>query len=337
LNKAKAMLPISYNDVTGPDKGQIGRATKGAATGLLGKAYLYRKQWQKAADEFSLLINGPDLNIYSLVSNYRDNFTTLNENNSESLFEVQFATTDQVGGSVANWFQEPTANEKQITAEAANYSHLGWTDFLPTQWLYNEYKIEKTKDNKTDPRLIATIASYEPADQDTMYYGTGWLTRNYDVNAMYIRKYTNDGTPGYTTELAGDPISGINFRVLRYADILLMYAEALNELNRTNEAYPYIQQVRNRANLPDLATTKPGLTQVQMRDQISHERVLEFAIEGTRAEDLIRWGWFYDATKLAELKSHDAEFNTWTSGREYLPIPQNELDINKNLSRNSAN
>jgi hypothetical protein len=154
---------------------------------------------------------------------------------------------------------------------------------------------------------------------------------------MYIRKYTNDGTPGYTAELAGDPISGINFRVLRYADILMMYAEALNELNRTSEAYPFIQQVRDRVKLPDLAVTKPGMTQAQMRDQISHERVLEFSIEGTRAEDLIRWGWFYDATKLAELQAHDAEFSTWTTGREYLPIPQNDLDINKNLSRNSAN
>ena len=155
---------------------------------------------------------------------------------------------------------------------------------------------------------------------------------------MFIRKYTNDGTPGITSDLpGGNPASGINFRVLRYADILMLYAEALNELGKTSEAYTYIQQVRNRVNLPDLAVTKPGMNQAQMRDQLAHERALEFAIEGQRVDDLIRWGWFYDAAKLAELQSHDAEFNTWTSGREYLPIPQNELDNNKNLSRNSAN
>ena len=108
-----------------------------------------------------------------------------------------------------------------------------------------------------------------------------------------------------------------------------MYAEVLNETGKTAEAYPYIQQVRTRANLPDLATVKPNMTQAQMRDQLAHERALEFAIEGQRINDIIRWGWLYDPAKLAELKTHDADFNTWTPGNEYLPIPQTELDVNK--------
>ena len=78
-----------------------------------------------------------------------------------------------------------------------------------------------------------------------------------------------------------------------------MYAEVLNETGKTAEAYPYIQQVRTRAKLPDLATVKPGMTQAQMRDQLAHERALEFAIEGQRINDIIRWGWLYDPTKLA--------------------------------------
>jgi hypothetical protein len=117
----------------------------------------------------------------------------------------------------------------------------------------------------------------------------------------------------------------------------MMYGEVLNELNRTAEAYPYIQQVRSRAHLADLAVVKPNMTQAQMRDQIAHERALEFAIEGQRINDLIRWGWFYDAGKLAELKTHDVDFNTYQPGNEYLPIPQQELDVNKNLLPNSAN
>lgn len=116
-----------------------------------------------------------------------------------------------------------------------------------------------------------------------------------------------------------------------------MYAEVLNETSRTAEAYQYIQQVRTRAKLADLATVRPGMTAVEMRDQLAHERALEFAIEGQRINDLIRWGWFYDATKLAELKTHDVDFNTWTPGNEYLPIPQEELDVNKNLLPNPAN
>jgi hypothetical protein len=74
-----------------------------------------------------------------------------------------------------------------------------------------------------------------------------------------------------------------------------------------------------------------------MRDQLAHERALEFSIEGQRINDLIRWGWFSDATKLALLKTHDADFNSYAAGNEYLPIPLRELDVNKNLLPNSAN
>ena len=116
-----------------------------------------------------------------------------------------------------------------------------------------------------------------------------------------------------------------------------MYAEVLNETGKTAEAYPFIQQVRARASLPDLATTKPNMTQAQMREQIAHERALEFAIEGQRIHDLVRWGWFDNATKLAELKTHDTDFNSYTKGNEWLPISQRELDVNKNLSPNPAN
>jgi hypothetical protein len=116
-----------------------------------------------------------------------------------------------------------------------------------------------------------------------------------------------------------------------------MYAEVLNETGNTTGAYPLIQQVRTRAKLPDLATAKPNLTQAQMRDQLAHERALEFAIEGQRIVDIIRWGWLNDPAKLAELKTHDADFNTYTPGNEWLPIPQSELDVNKNLLPNPAN
>ncbi|MCQ6957223.1 RagB/SusD family nutrient uptake outer membrane protein [Mucilaginibacter sp. JC4] len=86
-----------------------------------------------------------------------------------------------------------------------------------------------------------------------------------------------------------------------------------------------------------MATTKPGMSQAGMREQLGHERALEFAIEAQRINDIIRWGWLYKADKLAELKTHDVEFNTWTPGNEYLPVPQTELDVNRNLKPNPAN
>jgi len=333
LQAAEASLPISYDNVDGLDKGEKGRATKGAAAGLLGKAYLYRKDYAKAGAQFEKFLAGGALNnVYSLVPDYRDNFKDINENNSESLFEVQFT---EGKGTDINWCCEPTSSWKQVQAISVTYGMegAGFSDYLPTRWIYDEYKKEKTVDGKDDPRLLVTIASYEPADNSVLAYGKPWWNPQ---TSIYPRKYTNDGVGnGKPVEVAAE--SGINYRVLRYADILLMYAEVLNETNKTDQAYPYIQQVRARANLPDLATAKPNMTQAQMRDQLAHERALEFAIEGQRINDLIRWGWFYDPVKLAELKAHDPDFNTWTPGNEYLPIPQGELDVNKNLKPNPAN
>ena len=330
---AASMLPVNYLDVNGPDAGDIGRATKGAATGYLAKANLYRKNWQAAADGFAQLISGP-LAVYSLVPNYRDNFLQVNENNAESLFEVQFASPSEVGGADMNWAGEPLATWKQVSAQAVTYGadEFGYSDFLPTQWLYDAYKSEETVDGGIDPRLLTTIASYEPEANSTTIYGNEWP---YAEDKIYPRKYTRDGFPGIANEF--DFNSGINYRLMRYADVLLMYAEALNELGRTEEAYGYIQQVRDRANLPDLAEVRPGMSQEEMRDQIAHERALEFALEGSRINDIIRWGWLYDTEKLAELQAHDPEFNSWSPGNEYLPVPQRELDVNPNLSPNPAN
>lgn len=332
---AESNLPVSYDNVVGMDKGQKGRATKGAAAGMLGKAYLFRKDWAKAGAQFEkFFAGGPLATVYSLMPNYRDNFRDLVENNQESLFEVQFT---QGLGTDFNWTGDPTTAWKQVSAVGVTYGMegAGFSDYLPTRWIYNEYKKERTVDDKSDPRLLATIASYEPADNSITAYGRPWFNPQ---DRIYPRKYTNDGVGnGKPDEFSPFAESAVNYRILRFADILLMYAEVLNETGRTAEAYSYIQQVRSRAKLPNLATVKPGMSQSQMRDQLAHERALEFAIEGQRINDLIRWGWFSNPAKLAELKSHDADFNTYTPGNEYLPIPQGELDVNKNLKPNSAN
>ena len=106
LQTAETNLPVSYANVDGPDNGQKGRATKGAAAGLLGKAYLYKKDYANAAIQFEKFFTGPLQGVYSLMADYRDNFKDINENNSESLFEVQFAS----GGSSDNWCCEPNSN-----------------------------------------------------------------------------------------------------------------------------------------------------------------------------------------------------------------------------------
>lgn len=327
FKSAADLLPISYSN---PD--DKGRATKGAALGYLGKTYLFTKDFTNAKDTFKKVI---DLGVYSLVPNYRDNFTDTNENNSESLFEVQFSRS--AGGVDLGWGGAPATGWGKTSARAITYGPraFGWTDVQPTFVLLNEFQQEKTKTNALDPRLEATIFYNKPGgmqlygqDFATFYAGNAG-----DLNDIFCKKYQNsDGA--YANEY--DWRSGINERLLRYADILLMYAECLNETSDTSGAYTYIQMVRDRVNLPTLATTKPNMTQVQMREQIGHERFLEFALEGHRFDDIRRWGWLEDPAKLAWLKSRDAEFNSYVAGREFFPIPQLERDNNPGTSQNDG-
>jgi starch-binding outer membrane protein, SusD/RagB family len=328
---ASELLPNSYVGLTGLDAGQKGRATKGAALGYLGKAYLFTKDFTNARTTFKQVI---DLGVYSLVSNYRDNFTTANENNLESLFEVQFSR--DAGGVDLGWGGAPASGWGKTSARAITYAPraFGWTDVQPTWALFNEFQEEKTKTGDVDPRLDATIFYNKPG---TKLYGRDfaafYASSPGDLNDLFCRKYQNsDGE--FADEY--DWRSGINERLLRYADILLMYAETLNETGDTPGAYTYIQMVRNRVNLPDLSVTKPGMNQDQMREQIGHERFLEFPLEGHRFDDIRRWGWLQNPTKLAWLKARDAEFNSYTAGREYFPIPQLEMDNNPGTIQNDS-
>lgn len=328
---AAELLPNSYVGVTGPDAGQKGRATKGSALGYLGKAYLFTKDFSNARTTFKQVI---DLGVYSLVANYRDNFTTANENNLESLFEVQFSR--DAGGVDLGWGGAPASGWGKTSARAITYAPraFGWTDVQPTWALFNEFQEEKTKTGDVDPRLDATIFYNKPG---TKLYGRDfaafYASSPGDLNDLFCRKYQNsDGE--FADEY--DWRSGINERLLRYADILLMYAETLNETGDTPGAYTYIQMVRNRVNLPDLSVTKPGMNQDQMREQIGHERFLEFPLEGHRFDDIRRWGWLQNPTKLAWLKTRDAEFNSYTAGREYFPIPQLEMDNNPGTKQNDS-
>lgn len=331
FKKAADKLPVRYSDVTGPDKADIGRATKGAAMAFLGKAYLFNKKYTEAAAQFKAVI---DQNIYSLVSNYRDNFTEVNENNSESIFEVQFSR--DAGGKELGWGGAPQPGWGKTSARAITYAPrgFGWTDVQPTRSVFNEFLQEKTTTGDDDPRLVATILYNKPG---LMLYGqlfsTKYASNPADLNDLFCRKYQNDDS-GRPDEF--DWRSGINERIMRYADVLMMYAECLNELNQTTEAYPLIQQVRSRVGLPNLAIVKPGMTQAQMREQIAHERLLEFSLEGHRFDDIHRWGWLQDAAKLADLKARDPEFNTYAPGREYFPIPQREIDINPGYKQNTG-
>jgi starch-binding outer membrane protein, SusD/RagB family len=322
LDEASKLLPVSYS---GND---LGRATKGAALAFLGKSYLFNQKHDLAMAKFKEVMN---LGVYDLVSNYGDNFTEANENNKESIFEIQFSR--EVGGTTLGWVSSPASDWSKTTARAITFgpAPFGWNDAAPTRWIVDEFLKEKTTSGQDDPRLRATIYYNYPGC--TLYGQSFQTVYAADLNKLGVKKYGN-GDSNRPDEK--DWRSGINERLMRYADVLLMYAECANEQGNTAECAKYIQQVRNRAGLPNREAEFAALSKEQMRDRIAHERALEFALEGHRFDDIRRWGWLQNPTKLAELKTHDPEFNSYVAGREYFSIPQAEIDVNKKLRQNDG-
>ncbi|MCI5080493.1 MAG: RagB/SusD family nutrient uptake outer membrane protein [Saprospiraceae bacterium] len=328
LQEAIARLPLSYNDVTGADAGQEGRATKGAAQSLLGMTYLYEGNYSDALPLFREVVNS---NQYALADNYFDLFSqdpAVEQSNPGRIFWAEFTTSEN---AEFNWGGDPNVNWRQFLALTPTYSVGDFFDFFPTEFLYNEMRKELTVDGTLDPRYHATILSYEPEEGYTTAYGVDWFERGFGENDYYIKKYTNavNGTDAFT--------SGFNYHIIRYADVLLLYAECLANSGNIAEAASYVQQVRDRANLPDREAEFAAYSLDQFMDQLEHERIMELAIEGKRWYDIKRWGLLENAAELEELQSHDFEFNTYSEGKDILPIPQTELDRNPNLVGNSAN
>lgn len=367
-----AMADLPINDFSGKPDGyganDIGRATKGAAAAYLAKSLMISQKfnspadklvWEEAATILKDIID-QKYGSYSLIANYRQNFTKELQNNRESLFEVQFDDTGVSGSNLDNsWSGEPALDNTKTSGKAKTYAPLpgfGWGDVTPSNWIYEEFLKEKTVDGKNDPRMDASLfykhflkdknGNDSIEDPNYKVYGKTWTEANltlrtdYQVKQIYnvhIRKYLNDETQSNENDWR----SGIHERIMRYADVVLLYAETQNELDNRAECANYLKLVRDRANLPDRTTEFSGFTKAQMRDQIAHERALEFCFEAQRYVDILRWGWFKDGVADANgkayidvLKEHDPEFGNWKPGREVFGIRQDELNSNKNLVQN---
>lgn len=327
LTEAAAALPLSY---TGDN---IGRATRGAAYGMLGRVHLQQKEYQQAVDALAWLITGPGASLYNLMPNFADNFKHTTENNVESVFEIQFKMRAENSGE-----DGPTSNVGTSRAPFFGPPGHGFNDANMHRWVVHEFLKENTVGGQRDPRLAVTALydSTDPRGPDfTLVYGSTFTSKNYNndiKNRVWYHKYLDDYFRINEFEIFNSPI---NFRVIRFADVLLMYAEALNGLGRTNDAYPFVDRVRERAGLAKLSVTRPGLNQAQFLQQLMHERITELTGESLRWNDLARWGYFDDQAKLNELKARDPEFNNFVIGRnKYMPIPQSEIDINPNLIQN---
>lgn len=310
------------------DAKDIGRATWGAATAMLGKALLFTKKWTEAATEFKKIIDKPAL--YQLVTSYQDNFLEAGNNNKESIWELQYQSTP-----TGNWGTSGTANPLRGQAWEADVAPVGYTSQGTTtvnQWVYNLFLEQKTNDNKIDPRAYATIVWDYPGAK---VYQDDFTTALNGANRskIWVRKYLNyDRTSSLTPGSWG--YANNNRRMIRLADVLLMYAEAQNEAAAPDAtAYAAINRVRARANVPDIT---PGLSQDAFRTAVRRERILELALEGDRVFDLLRWG-----TMAAVFTAHP-EYRSNSGGvfvagkHEYLPIPQNDISANPKIKQNNG-
>lgn len=287
-------------DYTAP---QVGRATKGAAQALLGKAYLYQEKFPEAAAVLENVINSGQYHLYGTqgTEKYENLFEYVAENGPESVFEVQYIGAEGAGfdclqcseGNVAVGFQG-----------IRNYSgplfESGYSFNVPVQETYDAFS---ENDLRRDVSILDIVAWAEEtgASYSEGYKHTGFFNRKY-----LPRKNDNEGDPNLTQPN--------NYRSIRYADVLLMAAEALVRGNiDEGRARIYVNQVRTRAGLAPTSETGSNLLET-----IYNERRLELVGEGHRFFDLVR------TERAAQA------IDGFTTGKnELFPIPLEEIEFSQ--------
>ena len=298
LKSAQTDLPLSFD----PGQGR-GRATKGAAYALDAKVFLTEKNWAKAAEQAKVVI---DSKQYDLWENFADAFKLSNRGGKEAVFSVGFG---DAGGAIIFWEvgQFLVRLLPPQLGDAGVVNCQGWQ--YPTQQLYDSYDVEDHR------RAVTFITSVTKTDGSTVTF------------RPYIQKYWDRVAEPKGNESSQD------FPVIRYSDVLLMYAEAMNEDNHPDEAHEYINMVRKRARFDGAVyrNTVPdydGLGKDAFRAAVLKERRLELAAEGHRWFDLAR-------TNTLETLVPQAKPGVVPAARNYLfPIPQTERELNSNLPNN---
>lgn len=300
LTDAMTLLPAASTY----QAADIGRASKGAATGLLAKVYLTMGNWQKTVD----LCKQVTALGYALNANYADNFSATKKNTVESLFEVQYS-----GATTYDFF-----NDFNQASWTSTFTGPRNSDFVGGAYGWDQPTPEFVRSYEAgDLRKDATILYAGGPLFDGKTYLSSYSTTGYNLRKFLVPKSVS---PDYNT-------SPEDFPVLRYADVLLMEAEALNELGQTSQAEDPLNQVRRRAGLPNI---QAGLSKDAFRNAVLHERRMELAFEGQWWFDLIRVNNGQYATDY--FKSIGK--SNFTSKFLLLPIPQQEIDSNPNLTQN---
>lgn len=367
------------SDIT--EKGQLaeraaedGRVTRGAALALMMRTCLHYKMYQEAIDAADEIINS---RVYSLVNDrsggkvpYEEVFKEKNEGNSEIILAFKRCMNDY---------------KNQTIIEFCNVNDGGWSAFVPIQDLVDAYEmsngltIEEAEASgqydpvhpfkDRDPRFYSTIlfpgADWANIQGVERIYNTLDIKINGEDNKDHIAHSNNSSKTGYSLRKYMNPLSqytdanntGLDLILFRYAEVLLAKAEALIELNqKLSVATDLIDEVRTRAGMPATDRTKYN-DQAKLRKLLRRERRVEFAFEGLRRTDLMRWGLTLEKlngpvygcnlgtvhmdksipqTERAELYIGDNYLNlieNRSAKNVYMPIPQSEIDVNPEIKQ----
>ncbi|HSU51068.1 MAG TPA: RagB/SusD family nutrient uptake outer membrane protein [Segetibacter sp.] len=285
LLDAEAKLPTKY---TGTD---VGRATKGAAKSILGKVYLTRKDFVNAEAKLKEVTTLG----YALLPNFKDLWNyTVNEHHSEYIFDIEY---------------------EEGIGEGSPFTHTFSPSWTALTDLYGIKGGTPSNDGAPTPSVYAAFDPKDVRRSITVNYGitiNGTFTPIPTTSIQAAKSFTTK----YFTPVASSNDSKANWKVIRYADVLLMLAEAMNENGKTTEALTYLNMVHTRAGL----TAYAGLTQADAREKIYLERRLELFLEGQRWFDLVRTGRALTTLQSVGMKSHMTVF----------PVPLTQIQIMNN-------
>jgi starch-binding outer membrane protein, SusD/RagB family len=334
-----------------PNEGQFGRPTKQLALAIKGKVYLYEGKWAEAANALSdiILLEG---SAVILDPNYESLFRGNNEQSKEIMFSIQYVGIGQGASGKGEGQFIQTHYAPIIPGEEG----AGWQSLLHTNTMRDKfYMLDGLSINNSplynpdsvferrDPRLGQTfyITGYRKAGaNDSVPYST---YRGFPMEQDYLEHQgerltqipgaAKMGTKKWVAEFDNTSFSenfSTDLVLVRYADVLLMYAEAQNEaIGPDASVYQAVNKVRARVGMPNFPT---GLTKEQMRQEIRHERDVEFAMEGMRYNDLLRWR--IAETILPSFPAH-LENRVFDPAKHYLwPIPQTVIDSNPLIKQN---
>lgn len=286
-----------------PEKGAIavGRATKGAAQGMLAKVYLYQKDYQKAFELSGAVISAGK---YSLHPRYEEIWREVGNNNNESIFEVQAGINANCNAAINLY----TVSQGPRQGGKGGWRDLGFGFNSPSQSLLDEYE-------SNDKRRDATILFINPSPRGTVLYD-GFRVPSKDSVENFRYNYKAYHSRLTERNCGNNDYLPKQLRVLRYAEVLLIHAEAAFALGNTAAAQTDIDQIRQRVNLSPVPVT---------RESIWHERRVELAMEHDRYFDLVRQEDVQPGRAVQAFAAHGKMFEKGKN--EVFPIPQTQRDL----------